>query len=401
MEKERKIDLFLNMEIPIGKWKLKVVDVAFVICLLVFSFLIRWKLMPIISADYFGFLKVWMEEIRQTGGFLSLNHAISNYSSPYMYLMCLVSYFSQNDLYALKMISILFDYVAAGAIFCLVYQITGHVRKSILGMAVFLLCPTVIMNGAYWCQCDVIYTAFVLWALVKFFKEDSAKCMLLIGIAFSIKLQTLFLFPFLIIMWLKNRTIKLSHFLLIPIVYMISALPAWLMGRNFWELMAIYFEQSDYYPWGTLEYPNLYALLGEAMPDLHNAAEVSGAGIWATVILMGVIAYYFYTRKVSLTNEMMVTLALFTVALVVYTLPHMHDRYGFLIDVLAILYGILGGKKLAVTCGFVLVSLLSYMPYLTGVSIISIQYTAIALLTLIVYVGADLYQQVKVQESSL
>ena len=182
---------------------------------------------------------------------------------------------------------------------------------------------------------------------------------------------------------------------------MISALPAWLMGRNFWELMAIYFEQSDYYPWGTLEYPNLYALLGEAMPDLHNAAEVSGAGIWATVILMGVIAYYFYTRKVSLTNEMMVTLALFTVALVVYTLPHMHDRYGFLIDVLAILYGILDGKKLAVTCGFVLVSLLSYMPYLTGVSIISIQYTAIALLALIVYVGADLYQQVKVQESSL
>lgn len=401
MEKERKIDLFLNTEIPVGKCKFNVVDAAFVLCLLVFSFMIRWQLMPIGSADYFGFLEVWMEEIRETGGFFSLNHSISNYSSPYMYLMCLVSYFSENDLYALKLISILFDYVAAAAMFFLIYQITGHVRKSVLGMAAFLLCPTVIMNGAYWCQCDVIYTAFILWALVNFFKEDSAKCMLLIGIAFSFKLQTMFLFPFLIIMWMKNRTIKLSHFLLIPIVYMISALPAWLMGRNFWELMTIYFEQSNYYPWGTLEYPNFYALIGEAMPDLHYASEVSGAGIWAAVILMGVIAYYFYTRKVTLTNEMLVTLALLTVALVVYTLPHMHDRYGFLIDVLAILYGILGGKKLAVTCGFILVSLLSYMPYLIGTSIIPIQYTAIGLLALIVYVGVDLYHQIKVQESSL
>lgn len=401
MEKERKIDLFLNTEIPIGKYKFRVIDVAFVLCLQVFGFMIRWKLMPIGSADYFGFLEVWMEEIRETGGFFSLNHSISNYSSPYMYLMCLVSYFSENDLYALKLISILFDYVAATAMFFLIYQITGHVRKSILGMAAFLLCPTVIINGAYWCQCDVIYTAFILWALVNFFREDSAKCMLLIGIAFSFKLQTMFLFPFLIIMWMKNQTIKLSHFLLIPIVYMISALPAWLMGRNFWELMTIYFEQSNYYPWGTLEYPNFYALIGEAMPDLHYASEVSGAGIWAAVILMGVIAYYFYTRKVTLTNEMMVTLALLTVALVVYTLPHMHERYGFLIDVLAILYGILGGKKLAVTCGFILVSLLSYMPYLIGSAIIPIQYTAIGLLALIVYVGADLYHQIKVQESSL
>ena len=43
--------------------------IAFVLCLFVFAFMIRWKLMPIESADYFGFLEPWMEEIRENGGF--------------------------------------------------------------------------------------------------------------------------------------------------------------------------------------------------------------------------------------------------------------------------------------------------------------------------------------------
>ena len=94
-----------------------------------------------------------------------------------------------------------------------------------------------------------------------------------------------------------------------------------------------------------------------------------------------------------MTDELLITLALFTVALIVYSLPHMHDRYGFLIDLLAIIYGTLNVKKMPVTGGFMLVSVLSFMPYLIAVHIVPIQYVAIALLGLIVYVGYDLYRQ--------
>lgn len=156
----------------------------------------------------------------------------------------------------------------------------------------------------------------------------------------------------------------------------------------------IYFEQAGTYPWGTLDYPNIYVLLGEAMPDIRHAAEVSGAGTFLAIILLGCIAYYLYEKNINLTNELIVTIALFTVAVTVYFLPHMHERYGFLIDLLAILYGILNVKKLPVVCGFMLVSILSFMPFLIAVHIVPIQYVSIGLWGLIVYVGYDFYRQV-------
>lgn len=391
---ERIVDKVMFCELEIGKVKFKIVDMAFIVCLFVFAFLIRWKLMPIESADFWGFLEDWMTQIRDGGGFRSLDHQISNYTSPYMYLMCLVSCLTKNDLYGLKLISVLFDYLASIAVFLILHQLTGNVRKSIMGMAILLLSPTVILDSAYWCQCDIIYTAFILFALYFFFKDNSRLCLVFVGISFAFKLQALFIIPFFIIMWLKRKTVKLTDFFWIPVIYVISALPAWAFGRDFKELMTVYLKQAGTYPWGTLEYPNIYALLGEAMPDMRHANEVSGAGTFMTIMILGGIAYYFYVKEIDLTGELMITLALFTTAVIVYSLPHMHERYGFLVDLLAIIYGTLDGKKLPVTCGFTLVSILSFMPYLIAVHIVPVQYIAIALLGLILYVGSDLYRQI-------
>lgn len=392
---ERVIDQIMKREIRIGSITFKIVDAAFVICLFVFAFMIRWKLMPIESADYYGFLKEWMVTIRENGGFYSLSMQISNYTSPYMYIMTILSYITSNDLYALKLVSVFFDYLAAIAVFLIVYHMTTNVRKSIVGMAILLLSPTVILDSAYWCQCDIIYTTFLLYSFYFFLRDDSRKSVLFFGVSFAFKLQSVFLLPFYIIMWLKRRTIKLRHFLWVPVVYVISAIPAWIAGRSMKDLLLIYFDQSSYYPWGTLEYPNIYALLGEAMPDLRHAEEVSGTGTFMTIMLLGCLAYYLYEKRIKLTDELLVTLALFTVALIVYSLPHMHDRYGFLIDLFAIIYGVYRVKKLPITCGFMLVSILTFMPYLIGVDIVPIQYIAIGLLALIVSVGYDLYQQIQ------
>lgn len=391
---ERVIDRLLFTEFQIGKIKFKAVDLIFIVCLFAFAFIIRWKLMPIESGDFQGFLENWMNQIREGGGFRSLGYQISNYTSPYMYLMCMVSYLTENNLYGLKLLSIFFDYLASIAMFLIVYQMTDSVRKSVLGMAALLLSPAVILDGAYWCQCDIIYTTFILYAFYCFLKDNSKWCMIFLGISFSFKLQALFIVPFFIIMWLKRKTIYLTDFLYLPVIYMLSALPAWMAGRGFQELMMIYFEQAGTYPWGTLDYPNIYALLGEAMPDMRHAAEVSGAGTFLTIILLGCIAYYLYEKNINLTNELIVTIALLTVAVTVYFLPHMHERYGFLIDLLAILYGILNVKKLPVVCGFMLVSILSFMPFLIAVHIVPIQYVSIGLLGLIVYVSYDFYRQV-------
>ncbi|MCI7041278.1 MAG: hypothetical protein MR992_03970 [Lachnospiraceae bacterium] len=400
---DRIIDKLLNKEIGKGNIKWKIIDIAFVICLFLFAFMIRWKLMPIESADYYGFLKEWMNTIRENGGFHSLSMEISNYTSPYMYIMTLLSYISANDLYALKLTSVFFDYMAAFAVFKILYRMTGSKGKAIFGMAILLLSPAVILDSAYWCQCDIIYTSFLLWSFYYFLKDNSRKSAIFFGVSFIFKLQSVFLLPFFIIMWLKKRTIKLRHYLYVPVIYVISIIPAWIAGRSFQDLITIYLNQSNYYPWGTLNYPNIYALLGEEMPDLRHANEVSGAGTIMAIMILGCIAYYLYTKKVRLTNELIVTLALFTVAITVYSLPHMHDRYGFLIDLLAIIYGVNNVRKLPVTCGFTLVSVVSFMPFLIGTDILPLRYTAILLLCLIVYVGYDLYRQIQqnVQQDGL
>lgn len=393
--KERNFDRIMFKKIKVGSIPCRVVDALFVCCVLVLAFLARLRLMPIESADYSGFLKEWMEQIRQNGGFRSLGMEISNYSSPYMYIMCLLSYLKANDLYTLKLVSILFDYVAAAAVFLMVYRLTGKVRRAALGMTLLLFSPAVLLDSAYWAQCDMIYAAFLLLALGWFFRDNSNLCLVFTAVAFAFKLQAVFLLPFLTIMWAKRRTVKLRHFLWIPVIYVASILPAWLMGRSFGDLLAIYFGQADYYPWGTLNYPNLYALLGETMPDLHHAAEVSGAGILLTITILGGLAYYLYTKKVRMTDRLAVTLALLTVAATVYTLPHMHERYGILIDLLAIVYVMLDVRKLPVFFGFSLVSVISFMPYLIAVEIVPIQYTAMGLLGLILYVGYDLFEQME------
>lgn len=392
---ERLIDKFLNKEFSVHNITFKVVDIAFIFCLFIFAFLVRLKLMPIESADYFGFLKEWMQTIRENGGYRSLSIEISNYTSPYMYIMTILSYFNENDLYALKMVSVFFDYAAALAVFLILYHMTKNVRKSILGMGILLLSPTVVIDSAYWCQCDIIYTSFLLYAFYFFLKDNSKKSAVFFGLSFMFKLQSLFLLPFFIIMWLKRRTIKLRHYLIVPVIYWLSIVPAWMIGRDFKDLIMVYFNQSGYYPWGTLNYPNVYALLGEAMPDMRHAAEVGGAGMFMTIIILGSIAYYFYTKEIRLTEEMLVTLAMFTVAIIVYSLPHMHDRYGFLVDLFAVVYGVYNVRKLPVTCGFMLISILTFMPYLIAVDIVPLQYMAMGLLGLIVYVGYDLYNQVQ------
>ena len=392
--KERMIDQIMNKDIKIKGIDFKVVDFAFIGCLFIFAFVIRMNLFPIESADYYGFLQKWMFEIRENDGFWSLGMEISNYTSPYMYIMTILSYISTNDLYALKLVSVLFEYIGSIAIFLIVYEITKSKRRAILGMAALLLSPTVILDGAYWCQCDMIYTCFLLYSFYYFLKDNSNKSMIFFAISFAFKLQSLFLLPFYMIMWLKKKTILLRHLLWVPVIYVASAVPAWIAGRDLKNVLSVYFSQSGYYLWGTLQYPNIYALLGEAMPDMRHAEEVSGAGLYMTVILLGCIAYYFYTKNVMLTEDVMVTLALFTVAITVYSLPHMHDRYGFFIDLLAIVYGMYKVKRMPVACGFMLISLLTFMPYLIGVTIVPIQYLAIGQLALIVYVGYDLYKQV-------
>lgn len=391
------INSFLEKEIHIGKATFTVLDVVFVAAVTTLAIIARLYLFPLLSGDFKGFLSRWMAKIHKLGGWNSLGTAISNYTSPYMYLMCLAAQFS-NDLYSLKAISVFFDFAGAFGMGLLLWELTGSSRKALLAYAVTILCPTVMINSAWWCQCDMIYCSLMIFALLFLFKDKSALCCIFLGLAFSFKVQAVFLLPFILIMWLKGKTIKLWHLLFIPLVYVIMQVPAWIAGRPFSELMSVYLTQSGTYPQGTLKFPNLYEFLDETYRHKHHQAEIGEWGVYFSLSVLGTVAWWLCSKKFRLSKEIMVTMALFTVCIALYTLPHMHERYGFIVDLLSIAYVIQRPKKTPVAILLITMSLLTYMPFLIGAYVFPFAVLSVVYLGVIVYLGYDLHAQISSAE---
>lgn len=372
----------------------KLINVSFIVVIFVLAALARIALLPLESGDYYNYLSVWMGRIQEVGPWDSLSMTISNYSSAYMYIMCLLSGFS-NSMLALKLASVAFDFVAAGVMFLLLHHLTGSKRKGVAAMAITLLCPTVIFNSAWWCQCDIIYCTFMLLSLLFLLKDRGSLCCIMLGLAFAFKVQAVFLLPFLVIMWLKGRTVKFWQFLWIPAVYFVIQIPAWIAGRPLSELMGVYFLQAGEFPFGTMHFPNIYDFLDETVARWHHMKEIGSFGLYFSLGVLGIFAYWMYSVKFRLTNEILVTMALFSVCLVLFTMPHMHERYGFFVDLLAIVYAIQRPEKLLISLGYVVISIITYAFFLTGTCFIPTLPLAFAMLALNVCVGMDLARQIR------
>ena len=248
---DRFLSTFLYKEFKIGKATFTTMDALTVLIVSLLAIVARLSLFPIKSLDFDSFLSDWLGYIHKYGVWGSLRLSISDYTSPYMYLMCIASRF-ENDFYALKAVSVIFDFIGAIAIGLLVSQLTGDSRKALLGYFITILCPTVIINSAWWCQCDMIYSSFIIFALVSLFKDKGALCCFFLGLAFSFKLQTVFIFPLILILLVKGRTIKIWHLFLIPLAYLVMHIPALIAGRPIVQVMKIYLNQSQSYGEWTL-----------------------------------------------------------------------------------------------------------------------------------------------------
>ena len=394
----RKFDDFMSKEVKIKFITLRIIDILFLFCIMVIGFLIRFSMRHIESGDWTGSFTDWLNFIRANGGFKAL--AVDNfnyeYSCLYMYILCIVSYIDSpfSAMYWLKLASILFDYAAAFIVFLIIYHLTRNRQRSILGFAVTLLLPTIAINSGAWTQCDSMYTTFLLLTFYYVLKEKSFPALLCMGLSFAFKLQAVFFLPFLIIMWLKGK-VKLRHFLIIPVPLVVSVIPVWLMGRDLSFLLGRYLWQSQAYSILTVSYPNIYTIF----ENNEFSVYLGSTGVYFTIALFGCLAYYIYTKKCRLNNDALILIALFTTAVAVYFMPYMHERYGFIIDLMAILYGIYNTRKLYLTIGYELVSLLAYTPYLFKSSIVPGYYTAFLMLALIILTGYDLYKSLSAPDT--
>ena len=165
------------------------------------AIMVRYPLLPVETQDYQVHLKPWYDFIVQHGHFAALKYDFANYNVPYLYLLATVAYFlpALHSLFAIKSISIIFDFVLAFFVYRCVrlkYRQPNEGAIPILAALTVLLMPTVVLNSARWGQADAMYTAFLVACLYYLLAGRQAAAFIAFGMAFTFKLQSVFLARF-------------------------------------------------------------------------------------------------------------------------------------------------------------------------------------------------------------
>ena len=252
------------------------------------AFFLRALLLDYQSADYQMFLSQWAAAFRDGGGFAAVKLPIGNYNAPYLYFLAAISYLPIPDLYLIKLFSILFDVVLAWGGFRLVRHFAPErPNRPLLCFCLLLLLPTVILNGAFWGQCDALYGALTLHALACALEGRNRSSLLLLGIAFSFKLQTVFVLPLWGGLWLLRR-VRFRELLWFPAAYAATCVPALLLGKPLGDILGVYFGQAaEYSGYLNLNAPNMYALIPHGAEV--NTALAARLGILAAFALAAAV----------------------------------------------------------------------------------------------------------------
>ena len=378
---DKKLKLF-------GKFNCRVGDLVFFLGITFLAIAIRYTLRGVVSTDFTTHLGPWYNEIESLGGKEALSRKIGNYSPLYMYLFTLSTYLGLPSLYAVKLITLVFDAVTAIVFFFLAYKWTESFKLSSIVYGLVLLLPSVLMNGAMWGQCDIIYTLFLVLSMERLMSVRPIQSCIFFGIAFSFKLQAIFFLPILIVFIIK-RKLKVWHLLFMPLVYLVSTLPAVLAGRNIVDILSIYVIQTKTYTGRlTLNFPNIYHWTG----DLH-LEWLSKASIVFTAAVLLFFIYYIYTKKFEITPKFMFTLSVFFLMLIPFTLPFMHERYAFPADIFAILLLLMDKKYIWLVISTQLLSLFAYQACLFKLVVIPYSIVAFFYLCVLIILGIDLSKQ--------
>jgi len=182
----------------------------------------------------------------------------------------------------------------------------------------------------------------------------------MMALSFGFKLQAVFILPVCAVLWLKGK-FRLRHFLIFPLSYVILVLPAVIAGRPFIETLTLYTSQTGSIGSG-LNYnsPSVFAIITD-VKDTELASKIAIVCAFGYMLALLLIALI---KRRSLSNTaLMIFAALFAVG-IPFILPHMHDRYFFIADVLALGFGVIFPKLFAVPILVQFASLLGYHAYL-------------------------------------
>ncbi len=354
----RKLEPFLKDKI------VSHLELLFLLACLAIGCFIRLHFKGEVSGDFSSFLSKWYDYI-SIHGWSAYQYVFSDYFPLYLYLIKPFTSFSIKPLYTFKIISFVFEIITCIFVYLIVSQ-NNNRKNGYLAAGICFLLPQIILNGAYWGQCDAVYTCFVIGALYFLIKSKNHLALIFLGIACSLKLQALFIMPLFVILCLKDRNFKFSLFLWIPAIYFLSFIPALLNGFPIQEIFHVLLHQISTYQSLNNGSANFYAFTQHLSYKKFFPFFIS--------IAFGIIGYisYLVFKKLSnsaITVKEMVAYGLIISMTTIFFLPKMHERYFTISEVLVVLYVFAYKKHWFILPMTILASLIAYLNYLAGLNI--------------------------------
>ncbi len=349
------------------------------------SLLLRLSVLDYESGDYKAFLSRWYDYFVEHGRLTALKDDFSNYPPLYLYLISASTLLPLPKLYAIKLISILCDYLAAWFVFRIVrHQFPAGIQPWLAAFAVLYL-PTVWFNSAVWGQCDVLFTSALLGALYYALAKRPFAAAVAFGLAGSLKPQAVFLVPFLAGMFFRERW-SWRVLLIPPLVYGVCGLPAMLAGKPVLDLLFHWGRQpnlpqltlgaTNWYQWISNEYYEVFLLPGIvlalvttvflilAMQEKAGCATPSAPGLGKHQAGAHGVTRPTLPGNGANRAAWLVTAALLSVLMVPYFLPGMHERYFFPADLLSLIYAFIVARGWVVAMLVQFCSFFTYLPHL-------------------------------------
>lgn len=354
-----------KLEEKVLSFLLRYYRIFFFLAITLIGLEIRWVGRDFVSADMDYHLLSWFEKIQNLGQWKALGTQVGDYNILYQTLIALGTYLTDKPVLFYKGISVLSDFALA---FSCAYAVTRVYKKTFFQHNVFcvvytlvLLLPTVMLDSAYWGQCDSLYTTCLIWTLYLLYEKKFCPAFLVYGLAFAFKFQSIFLLPFIIILYAVRREFSLLNFVYTLVVFWVSGIGGYLNGRSLLAPFQIYLKQTSGYQSLFLNSESFWKLL--CQPTYYD--QMGKFTILFTIVLLGLGFYAVLACKpAAFTFREHVRYAAWTVWTLLVFLPSMHERYTYPLDILLLVLAVIEVKCAPFAFFEILISLSTYGRFL-------------------------------------
>lgn len=374
---EKKALDFLNKNIYYLVW----------IAVILISIIIRYAMRDFLTSDATTYLIPWFDTLKANGGISGLATPIEgcNYNFPYQFLIALMTYLPIEPLYSYKLLSCIFDYLLASAVSYFVFGLAKENKnqKGLIAFAATICSPLVFVNSSAWAQCDSIYCFWLVLALIFISKENYLKSFIFLGIAFAFKFQAIFVLPFFLFYYFYKRKFSIIYFFIIPAAMTVLSLPAIVQGRTIIEMFTIYTDNTNAHPSLTNNYPCFWRMLNDGT-NADGYQTLKYCAILFTVLALGCLVYFWISKNIQINPMNIITMTFIMTFTTIIFLPSMHERYGYVYEILAIIIAFIYAETIPLLIALTCLSLTTYGIFLYGNAV---NEWFLAAINIIIYIG--------------